>query len=320
MQIQNRREFSLRNYMAVIAFVIVFALASLITPNWLRWMTINNMLVQGASVALIAMGMTVVISSGNIDISLGSQIGLSGTVFALLIRAGIGLVPAVLLTVLVGVLSGIFSGYIIAKFNVLPMVMTMAMMYMLRGISRVISGGDRVYIQGKQLMALSYYKIGGVFPQQALVVLIMFLILYFIVRKTRFGMLVEAVGDNKTAAQTAGIPVIVMLVACYVISGLMGSLGGITESIRTSGSDPATLGLDFEGDAVAATVLGGTPMSGGRANIVGTLFGAYLLQMVKMLVNMNNIPFAFSNVLKGIIIVVAVWSQTLEMKKRKEGH
>lgn len=302
-------------YGAVIFFFILFFYNCAVTRNFVRFITIQNMFIQSFPIVLISFGMTLVIATGNIDISCGSGMALAAVLFAFAVRSGIHPFLAVCLVMVVGASFGWFCGVLVARFQVQSMIITMAMLYMLRGIAKGISGGALVSYKNDELSALSYYKIGGVIPIHLAIILIVFLIMYFVVEKTRYGTYLEASGDNAKAAEIAGVNVSGILISVYVISGVLAAFSGAQQCVMVSLADSSNVGLTREFDAIAATVVGGTPMSGGKPNLVGTLFAALLLQLINMMVNMNNIHFALAYVIKAFLIIGAVLIQTYTAKK-----
>lgn len=297
-------------YGAVIFFFLLFFYNCITTKNFVRFITIQNMFIQSFPIILISFGMTLVIATGNIDISVGSGMALAAVIFALVVSEGGNIFLALLLTLIVGCFFGWFSGILVARFQVQSMIITMAMLYMLRGIAKGISGGALVSYKNEAIAELSYYKVAGVIPIHLIIVLIIFVVMYFVVEKTRYGAYVEATGDNPKAARVSGVSVDKVLVSVYVVSAAMAVLAGAEQCIMVSLADSANVGLTKEFDAIAATVVGGTPMSGGKPNLVGTFFAALLLQLINMMVNMNNIYYALAYVIKALLIIGAVLIQT----------
>lgn len=297
-------------YGAVIIFFLLFLYNCITTKNFVRFITIQNMFIQSFPIILISFGMTLVIATGNIDISVGSGMALAAVMFALVVNEGGSFFTALLVALIVGCFFGWFCGVLVAKFQIQSMIITMAMLYMLRGIAKGISGGALVSYKNERIAELSYYKVAGVIPIHLIIVMIIFVVMYFVVEKTRYGVYVESVGDNPKASRISGINVNRILISVYVISGAMAVLAGVEQCIMVSLADSANVGLTKEFDAIAATVVGGTPMSGGKPNLVGTFFAALLLQLINMMVNMNNIYYALAYIIKAVLIIAAVLIQT----------
>lgn len=297
-------------YGAVIFFFLLFLYNCVTTPNFVRFTTIQNLFVQSFPIVLISFGMTLVIATANIDISVGSGMALAAVIFAMVVKGGGGFVAALLIAALAGAFFGGFCGILVAKFEIQSMIVTMAMLYMLRGIAKGLSGGALISYQDSFISGLSYYKIAGVIPLHLVIILSIFGIMYFVVEKTRYGTYVEAVGNNPKAARIAGVDVNKTLISVYIISGVLAALAGAEQCVMVSVADSANVGLTKEFDAIAATVVGGTPMSGGKPNLVGTFFAALLLQLINMMVNMNNIYYALAYIIKALLIIGAVLIQT----------
>lgn len=302
-------------YGAVVFFLLLLLYNCFLTPNFVRLNTVQNLFVQSFPVILISFGLTLVIATANIDISVGSGMALSAMIFALTIDGGLHPFLAFLLALIVGGILGWFCGVLVARFDIQSMIVTMAMMYMLRGMARGLCGGSTINFQNAFLSELSYYRIGDIVPIHLVIVLILFGILYFVVEKTRYGTYIEAVGNNPKAARISGINVNKILISVYVISAVLAVLAGIEQSIMVMQADSSNIGLTKEFDAIAATVVGGTPMSGGRVNLVGTFFAALLLQLINMMVNMNHIYYALAYIIKAVLIIGGVLINTYMGKK-----
>ncbi len=297
-------------YGAMIFFFLLFTYNCIMTPNFVRLVTVQNMFVQSFPIILTGFGMTLVIATGNIDISAGSGMALAAVIFAMGAGRGWNGFLALALALAAGMFFGWFCGVLVAKFHVQSMIITMAMLYMLRGMAKGLSGGALVGYKNDLLSELSYYKVAGVIPIHLIIVLMGLAVMYFVIEKTRYGAYVEAVGDNPKAAEISGVKVHKVLILVYMISGAMAVIAGVEQCVMVSLADAANVGLTREFDAIAATVVGGTPMSGGKPDLVGTFFAALLLQLINMMVNMNNIYYALAYVIKAFLIIGAVFLQT----------
>ena len=291
-----------------LVFMIIFD--SIFTNNFLNLQSFWNIINQMITLALIAFSMTFVISAGGIDISVGSVMAIAGIMVAALIPK-IGLVPAILAAIAAGTAVGLFNGFIISTFNIQPMIVTLTMMITGRGIAKVIGGGNIIMSQDPNLSALSMSYIGGV-PIQFFYLIIIFAIFLFIAKKTVLARYIEAVGDNCRASFLSGLKIKKLLLIIYGISGLMAGLAGILTVSFAGAADPDKIGLNYETYAIAAVVIGGTPMTGGKARMKGTLIGAFILQLITVTINMNNIPYAWSLVAETVIIILAVFVQNIK--------
>jgi ribose transport system permease protein len=257
------------------------------------------------------MGMTVVISTGGIDISVGAVMGLAGVVSAKLLE-GIGLVPAIIVATLICCISGMIAGFMIGKMKLQAMVVTLGLMMGVRGVARLANDAKIYYINTEHASSytmLGPAKIGGVIPIQMIPIIIAVLVTWFILEKTILGRHIQAVGDNPKSAMLAGISATKTLMFVYIYSSVFAALAGIISAAKIGAADGNSLGLLAELDAIAAVAVGGTSMSGGRAKVFGTVVGALIMQLINITVNMNNITYEYAQVFKAIIIVLAVYIQ-----------
>jgi simple sugar transport system permease protein/ribose transport system permease protein len=292
-------------YGALAALVLLFVLNSLFTPNFFDLNNFRNILLQVATTVLVATGMTLVIATGGIDLSVGAVMAIASAVAASTL--GMGVLPAVLLALLVAVGAGLFNGALISGFRIQPIIVTLALLISGRGVAQVINGGKIVLVD-EAFKSLGQGRLAQV-PLQVVVMLLVVAAAIFVMRATSFGRYVMAVGGNEAAARLAGVRVHLTKVSVYAISGLLAGLAGCIETARQGASDAPNMGLNIELDAIAATVVGGTPLTGGRATVVGTLIGALIMQMITTSFNMNGIRYSWSLVIKAAIIVVAVYIQ-----------
>ena len=307
-------------WIGIIVFCGFFVVNALTLKNFLSLNTFWNLLIQASGAVLAAFGMTCVVSMGCIDISVGSQMGFAGMLFCMVIDRTGNIPLALFAAVGCSICFGAFNGFMVGKVGMQPMVMTMTMMYMVRGLAKWVSGGWRYYIDNDAVRNFSFYRFGGVIPQQAILILFAFIIIYIVLRRTRLGAYIEACGDNRIGARVSGIRIVRVFVIAYVITGVFAALAGVTECIYAATADPTNLGLDFEGTCIAAAVIGGTPISGGKANVKGTFFGVLTMQMITMMVNMHNYEVAVANVVKAVVIILAVFIQSIDFDKMIAGR
>ena len=292
---------------ALAALVLLVAFNALFTPNFATAGNFWNILWQVSTVVLVAVGMTLVIATGGIDLSVGAVMAIAGAGAAT--QLGTGVVVAGLLAMGAAVAVGSLNGALIARDRIQPIVVTLATLIAGRGLAQVLSNdGQLVPIRSAAALAFGRDRIGPV-PIPVIVATVVVLVAWFALRSTPWGRYVLAVGGNPAAARLAGVPVRRALISVYAISGFLAGLAGLLEASRLGASDAAKIGLNVELDAIAATVVGGTALTGGRATIVGTLIGALVMQVIATSFNMLLIPYAWSLVLKAAIIVVAVWFQ-----------
>jgi ribose transport system permease protein len=288
----------------LLGLALIVIVLSVISDDFLTVSNIFNVLRQISINALIAFGMTFVILTGGIDLSVGSILALSSAITAGLMDGGMDTTLAVLIGLLAGMAMGAVNGLIIAKGRVAPFIATLATMTVFRGLTLV-------YTEGKPITGLhpDFAMLGKGFfleiPMPVIWMLISFAVLYFILRHTTFGRHVYALGSNEEATRLSGISTTRVKVWVYTISGLFAALSGIILASRLNSAQP-TAGTAYELDAIAAVVLGGTSLAGGRGWIVGTLIGAMIIGVLDNGLNLLNVSSFYQSVVKGAVILVAV--------------
>ncbi|HEY0100703.1 MAG TPA: ABC transporter permease [Pyrinomonadaceae bacterium] len=294
-------------YGALAALVLLVLANALFTPNFADVNNFRNILLQVAPTVLVAVGMTLVIATGGIDLSVGSVMAIAAALASTNLERG--LFPAVALGLLAALAVGLFNGALISGFRIQPIIVTLAMLITGRGVAQVVSrGGQIILIEDQNFMSLGKGFVGPV-PMSVVVMLLVVAVAIFVMRATSFGRYVAAVGGNEAAARLAGIKVHRTKITVYALSGLLAGLAGLIEAARSEASDATKVGLYIELDAIAAVVVGGTPLTGGRVTVVGTLIGALIMQVITTSFNMLGIGFAWSLVLKAAIILIAVYIQ-----------
>ena len=294
-------------YAALAALVALVLLNALFTPNFATSSNLWNVLLQVSTVVLVAIGMTLVIATGGIDLSVGSVMAIAGAVSAVLLDRGI--VVAVVAGLAVATLVGILNGALIGWLRVQPIVVTLATLIAGRGLAQVISReGELVTIGEPTFMLLGRGHLGPV-PVQVIIALTAVGVAVFVMRATPFGRYVLAAGGNPAAARLAGVPVRRTIVSVYATSAFLAGVAGLIVAARLGASDAAKIGQNMELDAIAAVVVGGTALSGGRATILGTVVGALIMQVIATSFNMLLVPYSWSLALKAAIILVAVYLQ-----------
>jgi len=287
---------------AMAALVILVVANAIWTPNFATASNFWNMLWQVSPVLLVATGMTLVIATGGIDLSVGSIMAIAGATAA--VQLSHGVIAAIVIALLVAAILGALNGVLVAREGIQPIVVTLATLIAGRGLAQVLShGGQLIAIDNRTFAVL------GPVPIPVMLALAVAAGTAFVLHATPFGRYVVAVGGNRAAARLAGVPVWRTLVLVYVVSGALAGLAGLTDVARVNASDAATVGLNIELDAIAATVVGGTLLVGGRASVFGTVVGALVMQVIATSFNMLLIPYAWSLLFKAVIIVTAVFLQ-----------
>lgn len=301
---------------AMLLFFIVFN--SIFTNNFFAVGTVNNIITQICPTILCGMGMTLVISTGGIDISVGSVMALAGVMTAQYM-SGMGLISALLLACAASAVVGCINGFCVGKLKLQAMVITLGMQLGIRGVAQVLCDGRDIYFNklgavGEELALWGSYKIGGVIPVQIVPIVISVVLVWVLAEKTVLGRQIQAVGDSIKSSSLAGINAAKTLMIVYGLSSVFAAFAGVFQAARVTVAAGSSLGQLAELDAIAAVVIGGTPMSGGKAHVLGTIVGALIMQMITLTCVMNNIPDEYAQVLKALIIVFAVFIQREQAK------
>jgi ribose transport system permease protein len=307
---------SLLKHGTLIVLVIIVIANAIFTRNFFSMGTFWNLMFQCTSVMILAMGMTIVIAAGGIDISVGSMMACASMVSARVMAVGPGFViPGIIASLVVSVLAGGLIGFLISKYKIQPMIVTLAMLYLLRGVAQLIHNGGTLTVSRSFFTEFAYIKLWGAVPVQLFVWLIVIIAVYILLKKTRFGIYIEAFGDNPVATKISGVNVVVVIVSAHAICSFLAGVAGLLETSLANSSDPNQLGQLMEMDAIAATAIGGTPMTGGRPNIFGSVIGSFIITLITIMVNMQNIPYAWSLILKTFVLVVALYMQNMRNSK-----
>ncbi|SUX54068.1 Ribose transport system permease protein rbsC [Chromobacterium vaccinii] len=288
------------------ALVLVGTILSILSADFLTANNLLNVMRQVSINALIAFGMTLVILLGGIDLSVGSILALSSVLTAMLLQANVDPMLATLLGILSGAAMGLVNGLVICKGKVAPFIATLASMTILRGLALVFSNGIPVTGFDSELFSiLGGGYVAGLIPVPVAWMLMLFAVFWFLLKKTVFGRHLYATGGNEEAARLSGVKVDKVKLWAYVISGSMSAMAGVVLTSRLSSAQP-TAGSGYELDAIAAVVLGGTSLSGGRGWIFGTLIGALLIGVLNNGLNLLGVSSFYQQVFKGGVILLAV--------------
>lgn len=298
----------LMKYKSIIGLVLFAIVVSFLSPRFLTMPNMLNVLRQTSINAVIAAGMTFVILTGGIDLSVGSILAFSGAVCASLIASGNSVVVAIIGAIVIGGLVGALSGVIISKGKIQPFIATLAMMTVLRGATLVFTDGKPITL-GTSKSAMTFTTIGaGQFlniPIPIYIMIIVFAICYYILTQTRLGRYVYALGGNEEATRLSGLNTSKIKIYVYTISGILASIAGIIVTSRLFSAQP-NAGSGYELDAIAAVVLGGTSLSGGQGSILGTVIGALIIGILNNALNLLNVSSYYQMIAKGVVILIAV--------------
>lgn len=293
--------------LALIVFNVIF------TPDFVSTNALNVNLTQVAPIVIVAVGMTLVIATGGIDLSVGSLMAIAGAVAPLIFLSEAGwlssnavAIPlAFVLSVLVAGLFGLFNGSLVTRFGIQPIIATLVLFIAGRGIAQVITGGELKTFREPAFQYIGLGKPLGI-PFQVIVAGVIVVAAAYTLRRTAFGRYIFAIGGNESAARLAGVPVNRVKLAVYGISGLCAGVAGLVAIAINSSSDANRVGLNLELEAIAAVAVGGTSLLGGRATIIGTLIGALIIQLLRFTLLSHGVPAAAALVVQAGIIIGAV--------------
>lgn len=305
-----------RNIGTIIGLVLLTAVVSISTPKFLTAPNLLNLLKSNAVNAIICCGMLMAILMGQIDISVGSTVGLTGVIGAyMMTKLGSPVWLTLLCCLLTGALVGSVNGLVIAYLQVPAFVATLATQSLGRGLTEILSGGVTIRVRDAAYTSLGNASAAGISIIVLYAAAILFLT-WLLLNKTRFGYYLYALGGNKTAASYSGVNVRKYNMLPYILIGVLCGVGGIVWSARL-GSAAATLGQGFEMDAIAAVVIGGTSMSGGVGTVGGTLIGVLIIGVITNGLNLMGINSFWQDVFKGMIILAAVIIDVLRKSRAK---
>jgi galactofuranose transport system permease protein len=301
-----------QNYGALAGCIILFLFNCLFTPHFVTFQTLGLNLQQMATTAIVAIGMTLVISTGGIDLSVGSVMSIAGVlapiIFLRINNPLLGNTAAIIVSLLAGGLCGSFNGWLVTGFRIQPIIATLILFIAGRGIAQVMTNGAGQDFTNPGFQFLGQGKILGLpFPAYLMIIIVIGVAL--IVRHTTFGRYILATGGNEPAARLAGVPVMRTKMAVYIITGVLAALAGLIFVALNAEADASSIGLNYELNAIAAVAVGGTPLIGGQARIVGTLFGALIIQLIYTALVSNNVPADVAQIVNAAIILGAVYLQ-----------
>ncbi len=289
----------------LLIFLVIFAVTLTILSD--RFLTVSNLiniLRQATINGILSVGMTMVILTGGIDLSVGSVLALTVVVTADLMKKGFPVSVAMLAGILVGGLLGMLNGALVSRARIPPFIATLGMMTFARGVALA-------YTDGRPITGLPesfrFFGTGfiGLFPMPVIIAFVILVLGYLFLAKTRFGTYIYALGDNEVSARFAGIPTTKYITLVYVFAGFLSALAGMILIARLDSAQP-TIGKGYEFDAIAAVVVGGTDLAGGKGSLLGTVLGVLIIAMLNNGLNLLNVSSFYEQVVKGIVIAMAL--------------
>jgi len=293
-----------QQYGLAISFILLCLMLTFMSDRFLTINNLTNILRQSTINGIIAVGMTLVILTRGIDLSVGSILALSAVITADAIQKGTPFYFAILLGLFIGGLLGLISGWLVTKMRVPPFIATLGVMTFGRGLALT-------YTQGKPITGLSdgfrFLGVGylGSIPMPVVIAFVVFVVGYIALTRMKFGEYIYAIGNNETAARLAGIPIEKYIASAYVITGVLSALAGQILIARLNSAQPIA-GVGFEFDAIAAVVVGGTSFEGGEGSLTGTLLGVLIIAVINNGLNLLDVPSFYQGVVKGVVIALAL--------------
>ncbi len=295
---------ALQRYGVYAAIVILLIVDTSLSSSFFSLDNLRVQLYQVVPVLVIALGMALVIGTEGIDLSVGAVIAMASALIP--IYLGYGPWFAMAAALVAGAASGLVAGVMVAVVNVQPIVATLSLMIGLRGIAVMVNGASAKPITDPTIGGLGLDLFAGM-PKMAWIALILVLIVAFVVRYSRFGRQLVAIGDNRRASLLAGLPVKRVLLTVYIVSGVLAALAGILITGYGAEADPANYGLNYELSAITAVVVGGTPLTGGRIKVLGTVAGAVFIQLLTATLVQHNVANSYAQIVQAVIIIGAVY-------------
>jgi galactofuranose transport system ATP-binding protein len=305
----------LRRHATLAALVVLILFNLAFTPHFATWETLFVNLTQVCTIVIVGVGMTLVIGSGGIDLSVGSLMAIAGALAPLIFLGKLAPLPiwigvrlAFVLPVLAAGMFGWFNGWLITRFKIQPIVATLVLFIAGRGLAQVLTNGNLQAFREPSFQVIGLGRVFGI-PAQSILMLILVALATWVLQRTIFGRQLLAIGGNPEAARLSGVPVNLIKQAVYALSGVCAGIAGLIVIAINSSSDANLVGLGMELDAIAAVAVGGTPLLGGQAYLLGTLVGALIIQLIRYTLLANGVPDAAAQVVKAAIIVGAVFLQ-----------
>lgn len=291
-------------YKSLIGLVVLCAIITFVAPTFLTLSNITNVFTQVSVNAIIAVGMTFVILTGGIDLSVGSTLAISGALAASIIKSTGNIYLAIIAAALVGIGIGLINGLLISKGKLQAFIATLATMTIFRGATLVFTNGTPISKLPDSFVNLGNGKIGFL-PMPVIITVIVSGIAIYILSQTKLGRYIYALGGNEDSARLSGINTTKIKTLVYVISGFASAIAGVIIASRIGSASP-NAGIGFELDAIAAVVIGGTSLSGGEGKISGTLIGALIIGVLNNGLNIMNVSPFYQLIVKGLVILIAV--------------
>lgn len=309
------KEYSYTFILLGVLLVVIFIMA-IMSPYFFSWKNCRNILNQSAIYLVLSIGMTFVICAGQIDLSVGAIIGFSGVCMGLLLNQGVSPIWAILIELLIGVIVGIVNGIFVAYGKINSFIVTLGMMTILRGITLILTNSSSVFGFGNIITFIGSGKIGPV-NMPIILSLVIATVGGVILHRTTFGNYCLFIGTNEIALNRSGVNVKKYKIIIFALCGLCASVAGLIITARLNSAEPLA-GQGYEMDAIAASILGGTSMQGGKGNIIGTIIACLILNIMKNGLTLLAISSHYQEILTGLILLISVLISESEQRRRSE--
>jgi len=309
------KEYSYTFILLGVLLVVIFIMA-IMSPYFFSWKNCRNILNQSAIYLVLSIGMTFVICAGQIDLSVGAIIGFSGVCMGLLLNQGVSPIWAILIELLIGVIVGIVNGIFVAYGKINSFIVTLGMMTILRGITLILTNSSSVFGFGNIITFIGSGKIGPV-NMPIILSLVIATVGGMLLHRTIFGNYCLFIGTNEIALNRSGVNVKKYKIIIFALCGLCASVAGLIITARLNSAEPLA-GQGYEMDAIAASILGGTSMQGGKGNIIGTIIACLILNIMKNGLTLLAISSHYQEILTGLILLISVLISESEQRRRSE--
>ena len=309
------KEYSYTFILLGVLLVVIFIMA-IMSPYFFSWKNCRNILNQSAIYLVLSIGMTFVICAGQIDLSVGAIIGFSGVCVGLLLNQGVSPIWAILIQLLIGVIVGIVNGIFVAYGKINSFIVTLGMMTILRGITLILTNSSSVFGFGNIITFIGSGKIGPV-NMPIILSLVIATVGGVLLHRTTFGNYCLFIGTNEIALNSSGVNVKKYKIIIFALCGLCASVAGLIITARLNSAEPLA-GQGYEMDAIAASILGGTSMQGGKGNIIGTIIACLILNIMKNGLTLLAISSHYQEILTGLILLISVLISESEQRRRSE--
>ena len=309
------KEYSYTFILLGVLLVVIFIMA-IMSPYFFSWKNCRNILNQSAIYLVLSIGMTFVICAGQIDLSVGAIIGFSGVCMGLLLNQGVSPIWAILIELLIGVIVGIVNGIFVAYGKINSFMVTLGMMTILRGITLILTNSSSVFGFGNIITFIGSGKIGPV-NMPIILSLVIAIVGGVLLHRTTFGNYCLFIGTNEIALNRSGVNVKKYKIIIFALCGLCASVAGLIITARLNSAEPLA-GQGYEMDAIAASILGGTSMQGGKGNIIGTIVACLILNIMKNGLTLLAISSHYQEILTGLILLISVLISESDQRRRSE--